>query len=198
MALFGILARQGTGREAPPGFLLVSWCQASTRQRLVVQIRTDSPRPNSIVGLSTNTSDPWPSESMSAPSVPWSSAKPNRSPSSTTRFVTPTAVSVYIWTLPRCRPGNPMLRRDDVRSRGGSSPRMPPNKKCVKGMACDAEDGAGAWDVCMPASRTDKGRGAFGSSRQIRSILQPRSFARVVTDLACSSNLAGFVSGSSG
>lgn len=43
-------------------------------------------------------------------------------PSSTTRFVTPNAVSVVICTPPRCRDGNPSWRNSAVRSRGGSSP----------------------------------------------------------------------------
>lgn len=42
--------------------------------------------------------------------------------SCTTSLVTPRAVSVVIWTGPRCRVGNPKTRSSDVRSRGGSSP----------------------------------------------------------------------------
>ena len=42
--------------------------------------------------------------------------------SSTTRLVTPSAVSVVICTGPKCRVGKPCLRSSAVRSRGGSSP----------------------------------------------------------------------------
>ena len=48
--------------------------------------------------------------------------------STTTRFVTPSAVSVVIWTLPRWRVGKPSFRRSAVRSRGGSSPAVAYNK----------------------------------------------------------------------
>lgn len=38
-------------------------------------------------------------------------------------------VSVVICTLPKCRVSNPSLRNSPVRSLGGSSPRIPPNRK---------------------------------------------------------------------
>lgn len=85
-------------------------------------------------------------------------------PSMTTRFVTASAVSVVIWTGPKCRDGNPSRLRIRVRSKGGSSPRMPPKRKTSNALLSDGAIG----EVAFGSRRQQRSSGMFFEARRAR------------------------------